>query len=95
MQVTWIEHIQYDENVVHPLFRALPRSGVGFGAKRWLASLQRQCDSLAAPMSSTIPTDNPSGMKPVYPTQIYTDSSKAIFVNAHLVTGAGLCSWQG
>ncbi|KAL9685559.1 hypothetical protein QQ045_023010 [Rhodiola kirilowii] len=61
-KVTWIEHTQYDENVVHPLYRPLLSSGMGFGAKRWLASLQRHCDGLQAIMSTTLPTDNPSGM---------------------------------
>uniref|UniRef100_A0A7N0U5N4 Uncharacterized protein n=1 Tax=Kalanchoe fedtschenkoi TaxID=63787 RepID=A0A7N0U5N4_KALFE len=61
-KVTWIEHTQYDENVVHPLYRRLLGSGMGFGAKRWLASLQRHCEGLAALMASGEPVENPSGM---------------------------------
>ncbi|KAM7491638.1 hypothetical protein LguiA_034559 [Lonicera macranthoides] len=59
-KVTWIEHSEYDEAVVHDLYRPLLRSGMGFGAQRWLATLQRQCECLAAVMSSTVPSeDNP------------------------------------
>ncbi|XP_048325854.2 homeobox-leucine zipper protein ANTHOCYANINLESS 2 isoform X1 [Ziziphus jujuba] len=53
-KVTWVEHSEYDESVVHQLFRELLSSGVGFGAQRWLATLQRQCECLAILMSSTV-----------------------------------------
>ncbi|GAB4858223.1 hypothetical protein Ancab_009620 [Ancistrocladus abbreviatus] len=45
--VTWIEHVEYDENSVHHLYRPLLRSALGFGAQRWLAVLQRQCECRA------------------------------------------------
>lgn len=53
MQVTWLEHAEYDESSVHQLYRSLLRSGMGFGAQRWLATLNRQCECLAILMSST------------------------------------------
>ncbi|WOK98189.1 homeobox-leucine zipper protein ROC5-like [Canna indica] len=49
--VTWIAHSEYNEAQVHQLFRPLVRSGLAFGATRWLATLQRHCESLAALMS--------------------------------------------
>lgn len=55
-QVTWVEHAEYDEAAVHPLYRPLLRSGMALGAPRWVAALQRQCQSLAILMSS-LPTD--------------------------------------
>ncbi|KAG6430132.1 hypothetical protein SASPL_108194 [Salvia splendens] len=54
-KVTWVEHIEYDESVVHQLYRPLVSSGKGFGAQRWVATLQRQCECLAILMSSTVP----------------------------------------
>ncbi|KAK4283154.1 hypothetical protein QN277_000138 [Acacia crassicarpa] len=56
-KVTLVEHWQYDENVVHQLYRPMVNAGVGFGAHRWLATLQRQCECLAI-LSSSIPTDD-------------------------------------
>ncbi|KAG5152819.1 hypothetical protein GLYMA_10G238100v4 [Glycine max] len=57
-KVTWLEHWEYDENVVHQLYRPLLSSGVGFGAHRWIATLQRQCECLAILMSSSISSDD-------------------------------------
>ncbi|KAF8379440.1 hypothetical protein HHK36_028876 [Tetracentron sinense] len=55
-KVTWVEHAEYDESAVHHLYRPLLSTGIGFGAHRWVATLQRQCECLAILMSSTIPT---------------------------------------
>ncbi|XP_061996382.1 homeobox-leucine zipper protein ANTHOCYANINLESS 2 isoform X2 [Rosa rugosa] len=54
-KVTWVEHAEYDESQVHHLYRPLLSSGMGFGAQRWVATLQRQCQCLAILMSSTVP----------------------------------------
>lgn len=56
MQVTWVEHTEYDESAVHQLYRPLISAGMGFGAQRWVATLQRQCECLAILMSSSVPT---------------------------------------
>ncbi|KAK4415956.1 Homeobox-leucine zipper protein ANTHOCYANINLESS 2, partial [Sesamum alatum] len=55
-KVTWVEHAEYDESVVHQLYRSLISAGMGFGAQRWVATLQRQCECLAILMSSNVPT---------------------------------------
>ncbi|KAL3615626.1 Homeobox-leucine zipper protein ANTHOCYANINLESS 2 [Castilleja foliolosa] len=57
-KVTWIEHTEYDESVVHQLYRPLVGAGMGFGAQRWVATLQRQCECLAILMSSVPSRDN-------------------------------------
>nr|CAB45018.1 homeodomain GLABRA2 like 1 protein [Arabidopsis thaliana] len=60
-KVTWIEHTEYDENHIHRLYRPLLRCGLAFGAHRWMAALQRQCECLTILMSSTVSTStNPS-----------------------------------
>lgn len=56
-----MEHSEYVESVVHQLFRDLVSSGVGFGAQRWIATLERQCECLAILMSSTIPSEEHTG----------------------------------
>ncbi|XP_021849370.2 homeobox-leucine zipper protein ANTHOCYANINLESS 2 [Spinacia oleracea] len=55
-KVTWVEHAEYDESSVHQLFRSLVSTGMGFGAQRWITTLQRQCECLAILMSSNIPS---------------------------------------
>ncbi|XP_074284234.1 homeobox-leucine zipper protein ANTHOCYANINLESS 2-like [Silene latifolia] len=52
--VTWIEHSEYDENCIHQLYQPLMRSGLAFGAKRWLATLQRERECVSVFMSSGI-----------------------------------------
>uniref|UniRef100_A0A2P2MR00 Homeobox-leucine zipper protein ANTHOCYANINLESS 2 n=1 Tax=Rhizophora mucronata TaxID=61149 RepID=A0A2P2MR00_RHIMU len=53
-KVTWVEHAEYDETQIHQMYRPLISSGMGFGAQRWVATLQRQCECLAILMSSAI-----------------------------------------
>ncbi|KAK4280384.1 hypothetical protein QN277_012014 [Acacia crassicarpa] len=57
-KVTWVEHTQYDESAIHQLYRPIVNSGFGFGAHRWIATLQRQCECLAILMSSSIPSED-------------------------------------
>ncbi|KAL7003320.1 Homeobox-leucine zipper protein ANTHOCYANINLESS 2, partial [Sarracenia purpurea var. burkii] len=64
-KVTWVEHTEYDESLVHHLYRPLLRSGMGFGAQRLLAALQRQCETSAVIMSSTISPEEHSGLTPI------------------------------
>ena len=60
-QVTWVEHAEYEESQVHQLYRPLLSSGMGFGAQRWVATLQRQRECLAILMSSAAPSRDHSG----------------------------------
>ncbi|KAM1059356.1 hypothetical protein TB2_023660 [Malus domestica] len=55
-RVTWVEHAEVDERGVHNLYKQLVSSGHAFGAKRWVATLDRQCERLASAMASNIPT---------------------------------------
>lgn len=58
MQVTWVEHAEYDDAAVHPLFRPLLCSGLALGAQRWLATLQRRSECLAILLSSSIRSED-------------------------------------
>ncbi|XP_002962272.2 homeobox-leucine zipper protein PROTODERMAL FACTOR 2 [Selaginella moellendorffii] len=45
-KVVVVEHMEYDDQPVHQLFKSLVSSGGAFGARKWLATLQRQCEAL-------------------------------------------------
>lgn len=96
-KVTWVEHLEFEENgTLHPLLGS--GSFSCFGAERWLASLQRQCQCLeiltAPPPIST--EDHHSGSITITP------SGKRSMINlAHRMTRSfcfGVCStvhpWQ-
>ncbi|KAF5731138.1 homeobox-leucine zipper protein ANTHOCYANINLESS 2 isoform X1 [Tripterygium wilfordii] len=61
-KVTCVEHSEYDDNYVHQLFQPFVNSGMAFGARRSLVSLQRQCESLAVLVSSDISGEENSGI---------------------------------
>ncbi|XP_022136006.1 homeobox-leucine zipper protein HDG2-like [Momordica charantia] len=54
-KVTWVEHVEVDDRGVHTLYNQLVSSGHAFGAKRWIATLDRQCERLASAMATSIP----------------------------------------
>lgn len=67
-KVTWVEHVEVDDRATHNLYRQLVNSGLAFGAKRWVATLDRQCERLASAMATNIPADvgvitSPEGRK--------------------------------
>ncbi|XP_076928766.1 homeobox-leucine zipper protein HDG5-like isoform X1 [Bidens hawaiensis] len=54
-RVTWVEHAEAEnELLVHGIFTEYVSSGMAFGARRWLAVLQRQCERLASLMARNI-----------------------------------------
>ncbi|CAH8388472.1 unnamed protein product [Eruca vesicaria subsp. sativa] len=55
-KVTWVEHTEVDDRLVHTMYKPLVNTGLAFGAKRWVATLDRQCERLASSMASNIPT---------------------------------------
>ncbi|XP_027366414.1 homeobox-leucine zipper protein MERISTEM L1-like [Abrus precatorius] len=54
-KVTWVEHVEVDDRAVNSLYKLLVNSGLAFGARRWVASLDRQCERLASAMATNIP----------------------------------------
>lgn len=46
---------------VHDIYKVLVNSGLAFGAKRWVATLDRQCERLASAMASNIPAGDVGG----------------------------------
>ncbi|KAL5727623.1 Homeobox-leucine zipper protein ANTHOCYANINLESS 2 [Ranunculus cassubicifolius] len=62
-KVTWVEHAEYDPNIIHRLYRPVISAGMGFGAQRWVATLERECECLAIILSSG-PANDPSAITP-------------------------------
>jgi len=83
LQVTWVEHTEYEENQVHQLYRPLLSSGMGFGASRWIATLQRQCECLAILMSSAAPSRDHSGITLTQLLNLF-DTHKISFNNKYI-----------
>ncbi|TQD85229.1 hypothetical protein C1H46_029211 [Malus baccata] len=52
-RVTWIEHAEIEKSV-HQIFSHYVYSGMAFGAQRWFAVLQRQCERIASLMARNI-----------------------------------------
>ncbi|CAN8252686.1 unnamed protein product [Cochlearia groenlandica] len=52
-KVTWIEHSEYEESYIHSsAYQPLLSSSVRLDATKWLATLQRQCESYTTLLSS-------------------------------------------
>lgn len=56
-----MEHVEVDDRAVHSIYRLLVNSGLAFGAKRWVATLDRQCERLASAMANNIPAGDVGG----------------------------------
>ncbi|KAK8578054.1 hypothetical protein V6N13_046911 [Hibiscus sabdariffa] len=54
-KVTWVEHAEIGlEKPIHQIFSHIVNSGMAFGASRWLAVLERQCERIASLMARNI-----------------------------------------
>ncbi|KAF5198278.1 Homeobox-leucine zipper protein hdg5 [Thalictrum thalictroides] len=53
-RITWVEHAEVEDKPVHQIFNHFVNSGTAFGAQRWLAVLQQQCERLASLMARNI-----------------------------------------
>ena len=56
-----MEHVEVDDRAVHNIYRALVNSGRAFGAKRWVSTLDMQCERLASVMATNIPATEDGG----------------------------------
>ncbi|KAK9677101.1 hypothetical protein RND81_11G121200 [Saponaria officinalis] len=61
-KVTWVEHLECQKTTVHSLYRSMVNSGVAFGARHWMATLQLQCERLVFLMATNVPTKDSSGV---------------------------------
>ncbi|KAI3521597.1 hypothetical protein L1887_11068 [Cichorium endivia] len=61
-KVTWIEHLECQKSIAHSLYRGIINSGVAFGAKHWMATLQQKCERLVFFLATNVPTKDSSGI---------------------------------
>ncbi|KAK6912050.1 Homeobox domain [Dillenia turbinata] len=61
-KVTWVEHLECHKSTVHTMYRAIVNSGLAFGARHWMATLQLQCERLVFFMATNVPTKDSSGV---------------------------------
>ncbi|XAR54778.1 hypothetical protein NMG60_11030074 [Bertholletia excelsa] len=54
-KVIWVEQAEVGDKPAHQIFEHYVNSGLAFGARRWLAILQRQCERIASLMARNIP----------------------------------------
>lgn len=63
-KVTWVEHVEADTRGVHSLYQPFVNCGMGFGAQRWLCTLQRQCERIASVLANNIPAGDMNAVTP-------------------------------
>lgn len=44
--MTWLEHMEVENTPVHAIISEFVSSGMAFGAAKWLAVLESQCERL-------------------------------------------------
>ncbi|KAI3517885.1 hypothetical protein L1887_17106 [Cichorium endivia] len=67
-KVTWVEHMEVEEiSPIDRLYRDFIHSGLAFGARRWLASLQRACERTASLMMTGNSSHDLGGVIPSAP----------------------------
>ncbi|MED6209036.1 hypothetical protein PIB30_050782 [Stylosanthes scabra] len=54
-KVTWVEHVEVDNRTltVNAMYKPLVESGFAFGARRWIAELDRQCERISTTLQPT------------------------------------------
>ncbi|PNX61617.1 homeobox-leucine zipper protein GLABRA 2-like, partial [Trifolium pratense] len=53
--VIWVEHLECQKSAVHSMYRTIVNSGLAFGARHWIATLQLQCERLVFFMATNVP----------------------------------------
>ncbi|GMN37203.1 hypothetical protein TIFTF001_006612 [Ficus carica] len=61
-KVTWVEHLECQKSTVHTMYRAIVNSGLAFGARHWIATLQLQCERLVFFMATNVPMKDSIGV---------------------------------
>ncbi|GAB2293530.1 hypothetical protein Dimus_027737 [Dionaea muscipula] len=65
-KVTWVEHLECQKSTVHSMYRTIVSSGLAFGARHWVATLQLQCERLVFFMATNVPTKDSNGSIVLY-----------------------------
>ncbi|XP_074363285.1 homeobox-leucine zipper protein HDG2-like [Apium graveolens] len=54
-QITWVEHVDADCRAIRAMYQPLLDSSIGFGAKRWISTLERRCRQMGNDISLKAP----------------------------------------
>ncbi|XP_061359335.1 homeobox-leucine zipper protein GLABRA 2-like [Gastrolobium bilobum] len=61
-KVIWVEHLECQKSTVHTMYRTIVNSGLAFGARHWIATLQLQCERLVFFMATNVPMKDSTGV---------------------------------
>ncbi|KAL3632976.1 hypothetical protein CASFOL_025960 [Castilleja foliolosa] len=61
-KVTWVEHVECTKIMAHSMYRTIVSSGLAFGAKRWVSTLQQQCERRVFLVATNVPTKDSTGV---------------------------------
>ncbi|KAF8400808.1 hypothetical protein HHK36_014110 [Tetracentron sinense] len=61
-KVIWVEHLECQKSTINTMYRSIVNSGLAFGARHWVATLQLQCERLVFFMATNVPTKDSSGV---------------------------------
>ncbi|WCJ40787.1 Homeobox-leucine zipper protein GLABRA 2 [Euphorbia peplus] len=61
-KVTWVEHLECQKSTVHSMYRTIVSSGLAFGARHWMSTLQLQCERIVFFMATNVPTKDSTGV---------------------------------
>ncbi|KAJ4718106.1 Homeobox-leucine zipper protein like [Melia azedarach] len=61
-KVIWVEHLECQKATVHTMYRSIVNSGLAFGARHWMTTLQLQCERLVFFMATNVPTKDSTGV---------------------------------
>ncbi|XP_058114110.1 homeobox-leucine zipper protein GLABRA 2 [Magnolia sinica] len=61
-KVIWVEHLECQKSTIHSLYRSIVSSGLAFGAKHWMATLQLHCERFVFFVATNVPTKDSNGV---------------------------------
>ncbi|TKY64479.1 Homeobox-leucine zipper protein GLABRA 2 [Spatholobus suberectus] len=61
-KVIWVEHLECQKSTIHTLYRTIVNSGLAFGARHWITTLQLQCERLVFYMATNVPMRDSTGV---------------------------------
>lgn len=91
-RVSWVEHAEAEDEPVHGVFTDYVSSGLAFGARRWLAVLQRQCERLASLLARNI-SDLGAIPSPEARTNLMNLAQRMVSMFCLQITGSSGQSW--
>ncbi|KAL3005129.1 hypothetical protein AAZX31_08G202000 [Glycine max] len=61
-KVIWVEHLECQKSTIHTMYRTIVNSGLAFGARHWIATLQLHCERLVFYMATNVPMKDSTGV---------------------------------